>query len=94
MYAKHTLLPDTLVGSAGMLHSERFFVFGSPYQCLTLPYSRADYPISRISSGEQLRVPLVDKSGDSTGELNMSVNTGGYGSESTRLLLVQLAAMV
>ena len=42
----------------------------------------ADYPISRISSSEQLRIPLTDKTGDTTGELTMSVNTGGYGSKS------------
>jgi len=41
----------------------------------------ADYPLNRITSGEQLRVPLTDKAGESTGEINMSVNTGGYGSE-------------
>ena len=42
----------------------------------------AEYPISRISiSSEQLRVPLLDKSGSTTGELVMSVNTGGYGSK-------------
>lgn len=40
----------------------------------------AEYPISRVSSGEQLRVQLVDKSGDTTGELSMTVDTGGYGS--------------
>lgn len=48
----------------------------------------ADYPISRISSSEQLRVPLTDKTGDTTGEVTMSVNTGGYGSEPSHLLLL------
>ena len=45
----------------------------------------ADYPISRISSSEQLRIPLTDKTGDTTGELTMSVNTGGYGSKSSHI---------
>lgn len=52
----------------------------------------ADYPISRISSSEQLRVPLTDKTGDTTGELIMSVNTGGYGGKLPILLMLDDAS--
>lgn len=88
VYAKHTLLPDTLVGSAGKVESTCFRSRWLRYTricsvCLTGSGfdMSAEYPISRISSSEQLRVPLLDKSGSTTGELVMSVNTGGYGSK-------------
>lgn len=41
----------------------------------------ADYPLNRITSGEQLRVPILDKSGDAAGDVSLYVNTGGYQSK-------------
>ncbi len=83
VYAKHTLLPDTLVGSAGNTIL-RLYILGNGSRCNCLCCNAlfaAEYPLNRISGGEQLRVPLVDKSGDRSGEFLASVNTGGYGSE-------------
>ena len=98
VYAKHTLLPDSLVGSAGVhcLEHSRADTDASLSSFSTCFLASADYPTSRISSDEQLRIPLLDKSGDTTGELSLTVNTGGYSKHccSTTNVISQLSHLM
>ena len=82
IHSKHTLLPDTLIGSAGM-DVTRCIPSSPSWHALLLhvtatKLSCAEYPLNCIVSGEQLRIPITDKSGDGAGEVTMYVDTGGY----------------